>query len=216
LKKADLKVEQTQFRKAKEEMDAAITVDEAKIRTIKNRRKARENREREKKEKLEAERLEKIWREQQEQERKRAQEAAERFWQQQTAARAAEETRQAAARAARKKQEEENSKRQQKIYDDQRRRNQQYASSVDYESNNYNSYTSACIHNGWWNKVQGRTACPECDEVWTYLLQCPSCVKQACPKCQSRIRPRFPRGQARPYRRDAPRAPSPENYNPYD
>jgi hypothetical protein len=213
---ADLKAEQTRLRKAEEEVDAATAVDEAKIRTIENRRKARAQREREKKEKLDAERLEKLWREQQEQERKRAQEAAERFWQQQNAARAAEEVRKAAAHAALKKQEEESWKRRQKIYEDQQRRNQQYASSVDRESNNYSSCTSTCIHDGWWGKVQGRAACPVCNEVWNYLLQCPSCVKRACPRCQSTIRPRFPRGQARFCRRDAPRAPNPEFYDPYD
>lgn len=52
------------------------------------------------------------------------------------------------------------------------------------------AYASTCRHDGWWPKVQGRTACPECDEVWTYLLQCPHCQMKACPRCQYTIRPR--------------------------
>lgn len=51
---------------------------------------------------------------------------------------------------------------------------------------------SICTHGGWWDKVQGRTTCTECDEVWTYLLMCPGCGKQACPKCQRDFRPQFP------------------------
>jgi hypothetical protein len=41
-----------------------------------------------------------------------------------------------------------------------------------------------CRHDGWWPKVQGRRHCPECGVIWTYLLECPSCQTQACPKCQ--------------------------------
>ncbi|KAI0904416.1 DnaJ domain-containing protein [Ustulina deusta] len=48
----------------------------------------------------------------------------------------------------------------------------------------------ACIHDGWWGKVQGRRACPKCYDTWNYLLECPGCKMEACPKCQSTIRPR--------------------------
>lgn len=54
-----------------------------------------------------------------------------------------------------------------------------------------------CDHDGWWPKVQGHTTCPECDELWSYLLQCPRCVKKACPKCQYQIRPRRQHGGRR-------------------
>ncbi|RFU31682.1 hypothetical protein B7463_g4645, partial [Scytalidium lignicola] len=57
--------------------------------------------------------------------------------------------------------------------------------------------TSTCSHDGWWPKVQGRTACPECSESWTYLLQCPGCKMKACPRCQGMIRRRIPRNAAR-------------------
>lgn len=49
--------------------------------------------------------------------------------------------------------------------------------------------TSACIHEGWWPKVQGRVDCPLCNKTWNYMLECPGCKKQACPECQKRLRP---------------------------
>lgn len=61
------------------------------------------------------------------------------------------------------------------------------------------AYTSSCRHDRWWSKVQGRTACPECYETWTYLLHCPDCQMKACPQCQAAIRGtmRRPRPQVR-------------------
>lgn len=55
------------------------------------------------------------------------------------------------------------------------------------------SSRGACTHAFWWNKVQGRRACPECRENWSYLLQCPGCALNACPRCQAALRPRLPR-----------------------
>ncbi|KAI1114009.1 DnaJ domain-containing protein [Nemania sp. NC0429] len=52
------------------------------------------------------------------------------------------------------------------------------------------SAAGACVHDGWWPKIQGRTKCPECYDTWNYLLECPGCKMKACPKCQSTIRPR--------------------------
>ena len=74
------------------------------------------------------------------------------------------------------------------------------------------AYTSICRHDGWWSKVQGRTECPKCDEIWTYLLQCPGCQMKACPRYQAAIRPRILRNAARTNRRTPPRVrtPSPD------
>ena len=76
---------------------------------------------------------------------------------------------------------------------DQKRREEQAKraqnSSFDYDGPFFSAAT-ACIHDGWWSKVQGRTSCPKCSEIWTYLLQCPGCQMKACPKCQATIRPR--------------------------
>ncbi|KFZ08652.1 hypothetical protein V502_09241 [Pseudogymnoascus sp. VKM F-4520 (FW-2644)] len=71
----------------------------------------------------------------------------------------------------------------------------------------------SCYHDGWWLEVQGRTACPKCNDVWKYLLECPGCMTKACPKCQSAIRPRR-RNTART-NRIPPRAPSPNYYYDY-
>jgi hypothetical protein len=59
----------------------------------------------------------------------------------------------------------------------------------------------ACDHGAWWDKVQRRTSCPRCCDMWNYLLQCPGCDTRACPKCQSELRPRFHLNTARTSRR---------------
>jgi hypothetical protein len=79
---------------------------------------------------------------------------------------------------------------------------------------------SSCVHDGWWPKIQGRTACPDCHEVWTYLLKCPRCPKMACPKCQSDIRQNrrreTPRYGASRYRETSPVPPAYEHdYHDY-
>ncbi len=78
------------------------------------------------------------------------------------------------------------------------------------------AYGSACSHGGWWDEVQVRTACPECYDVWNYLLQCPSCRTKACPRCQTELRPRFSRNTARPSRGNAPRPKSSGSHSYYD
>jgi hypothetical protein len=55
------------------------------------------------------------------------------------------------------------------------------------------THTATCRHDGWWSKIEGRTTCPECHDAWKYLLQCPGCSMQACPRCQAAVRPRRPR-----------------------
>ena len=185
LKEANLKKEESTLKEAKEEMDAADLVDNGKIRVIQDIIQARETWEREERERPERERLERerlererlererkarIWQQHHEQ-RKREREAAE-----------ASRKRQAEERAAEQKRQEEQAKRWQKNFD-----NEQYPFTA--EGSTYQASKILCGHDGWWPKVQGRTACPECHEIWTYLLQCPGCRMKACPKCQYTIRP---------------------------
>lgn len=88
--------------------------------------------------------------------------------------------------AAEQKRQEEQARRLQKIFDEETK--------------------AYCYHDGWWPKVQGRTACPRCSEIWSYLLQCPTCTMKACPRCQSELRPRYSRHTARraPLRASSP------------
>jgi hypothetical protein len=93
----------------------------------------------------------------------------------------------------------------------------QYARFNVPKGSTHQAHTSSCRHDGWWPKVQGRTACPQCHEIWTYLLQCPNCEMKACPKCQSVIRPRRTRNEARTFQPGPSRVrtPSPELYHDY-
>jgi curved DNA-binding protein CbpA len=56
---------------------------------------------------------------------------------------------------------------------------------------------SACGHGGWWDKVHDHTACPECHGVWSFLLKCPDCHLQVCPRCQLSLRPKVRRNTAK-------------------
>lgn len=204
LKKADLEKKESILRKAKEEVDAADLVDNGKIRVIQDRIRARETRERVERERVERERVEReirarIWKQQQEQREEREREAAEALRKQQAEERAAEQKRQ-----------EEQAKRWQKIIDETKKYQEQNSHSTHQAS------TSTCAHDGWWPKVQRRTACPECCEIWTYLLQCPGCKMKACPRCQAAIRPRIPRNAARTNRRAPPRVRPPSPTYFYD
>jgi hypothetical protein len=208
LKKADLKKEESLLRNTKEEVDTADMVDNGKIRVIQDRIWAREKWERQENERVERERIARIWKQQQEQREKREREAAE-----------ALKIQQAEERAAEQKRQEEQARKWQKIIDDKTKKcREQYAhlNLPEYfftaEGSTREASISTCHHDGWWPKVQGRTACPKCYEIWTYLLQCPGCKMKACPRCQAAIRPRIPRNTARTNRRAPPRAPSPDYF----
>lgn len=202
LTRADLTREESLLKKAKEEADAADLVDQKKIRVIQDRQRIREIRERQERDKVERERIAKIWKQQQEQRERREREAAEALRKQQAEERAAEQ----------KRRDEQNRMWQEIGNNGTRNRWEQYAHLNVPEGSNRQAYTSLCRHDGWWPKEQGRMACPECYQVWTYLLRCPGCEMKACPKCQAAIRPRIPRNAARTSRRDPPRAriPSPD------
>jgi hypothetical protein len=97
-----------------------------------------------------------------------------RIWKQEQEAAEALRKRQAEERAAAQKRREEQARKWQNVS----------------EQSAYKASERLCGHDGWWPKVQGRTTCPECHDIWTYLLQCPGCKMKACPKCQHTIRPR--------------------------
>jgi len=192
-KKTDLKSQENLLKRAKEEYDAADLDDDRKIHMIQIRIWAKEHQERQEREKSERERVAKIWKQQREQQEKREQEVAEALRKKQAERREAEQKRQEEAT---------------RIWEDElkRTREQYYAHFNRPEGSTHQGCTSICRHDGWWPKVQGRTACPKCSEVWTYLLQCPGCKMQACPRCQAAIRPRVPRRRAPP----RVRTPSPD------
>ncbi|EXJ54991.1 uncharacterized protein A1O5_12730 [Cladophialophora psammophila CBS 110553] len=147
------------------------------------------NQERQEREKLEKEGMAKLRRQQQQQREKQQREAAEAMRKQQAEKRAAEQHRQ----------EEEEAK----------IRREQYTHFDFTSGSTRRAYTSTCRHDGWWPKVQGRMACPECCESWTYLLQCPGCQMKAFPRCQASIRPKTPRNTAKTSRRAPPRVRTP-------
>jgi hypothetical protein len=208
--KGDLKTQESLLKIAQDEVDAATRSDDEKIRVIQARiwarenreRRERENRERERRDKerqererQERERMAEIWKQQQEQWMKREREATE------ASRKQAEEKR--AAEQKRKK---------------PRKFQEQHAHPYPPEGSAGQGYTSACRHDGWWPKVQGRAACPRCYESWTYLLECPGCMTKACPRCQAAIRPRVPRNAARtnPTFPQRVRTPSPNLDSHYD
>ena len=205
LKKAELNKEENISRKAKEEIDAADMSDEWKIQVIQARIQARETRERQERERAEKERMAKIWKQQQEQQEKREREAAEALRKQQAEKRAAEQKRQ-----------EEEIRKWQEIITETRKYREQHTHPNLPRGSTRQAKTSCCRHDGWWPKVQGRTACPECDESWTYLLKCPGCEMKACPRCQAAIRPRISRNTARTNRYAPPQARSPSPDFDYD
>ncbi|KAF2727107.1 DnaJ-domain-containing protein [Polyplosphaeria fusca] len=202
LYKADLKTQENLFKKAREEVDAADRCDDEKIRVIQARIMARENRDRQERQRQERERLEKERLEREWLERERM----ANFWKQQQER--VEQQRREMAEASRKRQTAAEQQRKKA-----RESSQQYAHPNTSQGGTGKAHTSTCRHEGWWPKVQGRTDCPECGESWTYLLQCPSCEKRACPRCQAEIR------HARTNRRGPPprvRTPSPDFGYDYD
>ena len=218
--KAELLKKEDQMKEAKESIDAENLRNDQSIEVIEARKRYREEQERRQKEREEQERLANIRRAQAEQQAriwKEQQEAQARIWRQQqeqrekSAQKAREEFLKAqaedeAARAARQQQYE-------RLY-----RNTRNDPQPRFTSNSTRqTYTSACDHGGWWDKVHKRTDCPKCHDVWNYLLQCPGCQTKACPRCQSDMRPRSQRHHARTNQRGArrPRSPSPYGYD-YD
>jgi hypothetical protein len=190
VQKAELKAIETSIRTAESKMKAGDSRDEATIQNILYNLRLKEERERER---LARERVAQQMKQQQEQLEKRRQQ-------------------QAAKQAADRARYEEYNRRRQKIFEEEvERQRQRYAYFNHAEQNNPQTRRATCRHDGWWPKVQGRTACPECSESWTYLLQCPGCDMKACPRCQAAVRPKRPRGAPQRIR-----TPSPDNSYDYD
>lgn len=190
-----MKEEKGKLQKAIDEVVAPDRRDDQKIQMIRERIaavKAREARER-------AEKAQKEWMDRRaKEEEMRRKEMMERM-----------EKERAERERIEKARREENERLQRERAAEQRRRTAEFVNQ--YEDNNRYTSTAACIHDGWWPKVQGRTArtaCPRCGELWTYLLQCPECNMKACPRCQAAVRPRR--------RRQRQRSPSPTFMDWYD
>lgn len=121
------------------------------------------------------------------------------------------------AREIRERQERERVERQRvkqiwKQQQEQREKEEREAAAAQTRQKERQASTTTCRHDGWWPKVQGRTACPECYQIWTYLLQCPGCKMKACAKCQGMIRRRMSRNAARTNYGASQRVPSPGGY----
>lgn len=227
---AALRERQQQMAKAQKLKDAADLSDEAAIQRIEARIRERELREREAMEKAERERQERIRKEQQEKQDRewrehvtRAQaerEKREQTWREQEQRRQREQSDRERRAALRRQQEQEEAARRTASYAAAARRRQQQTNRPEMTSSHrtagahhnhsasHNSSTS-CDHGGWWGKVHGRTACPECGDIWNYLLKCPSCVVEACPKCQRNLRPGYQGSNPTPRPRAPPRARTP-------
>ena len=221
---AELSKKEDQMIEAKKSIDAQNLRDDQSIGTIEARKRSREARERRDREREEQERLAKLRREQEAQEAKARREQQERWRQQQEAqAKIWREQEEQRMRAAAQKamdlaKAQAEAARQEETARSQRRRRDNLYFNLGGAGSTRQSYTAACDHGGWWDKVRQRTACPKCHDVWTYLLQCPGCQTKACPKCQSDMRPRFQRHQGRTSHRETrrQRSPSPYHYDPPD
>jgi hypothetical protein len=215
---AQLQEKEKTLKQAQAAFNAANLANATRIQIIETRRRDRRAREQKEKERVEQERLEKIQKERAEQAAKEANEAARKrqvetqkasaaAWKQRAEARKAQEAawkqqaevhkaREASRIAQMEAQAAESAQREEQARLQRRRQNHSHVNHG-YCSTHHTQHASVCDHDGWWDKVHGRAPCPECQDVWNYLLQCPSCDIEACPKCQRDLRPRFPRNMPR-------------------
>ncbi len=168
------------LKQAKQEFDTDDLRDDQTIAAIETRARAREARERQEKERVERERHARIWEQQRQEREKEAQEAREIMRKHQAKARAEE--------LARK---EELRRQQDAAADELRGRYTNNTRSTYSHGSTSWTNTSNCNHGGWWEKVHGRTPCPECYVVYNYLLQCPGCSKRACATCKRKLGLRY-------------------------
>jgi hypothetical protein len=220
-----LKAAETSMSDSKAKVDAADLKDEMMIQDLCYRIQRRERRERQEREEVARKVREEQVRRQHEQQERARQEAAE-----------AQRKQQEADHLAEQKREEEEVKRWheyvknlqayfEKLAEQQEDINQHhhhqhppFFSSSEQTPPRYTNHstTAACRHEGWWPKVEIRADCPECNDNWRYLLRCPGCSMQACPRCQAAIRPRYQGRTARNKRRVPPRVRTPSPDYGYD
>jgi hypothetical protein len=220
--KTQLQEKESGMRQAKEKIDAANLNNDNAIRIlearIEVRKEAHERRQREKAERERQAELQQQQREQREKDAKVRQQQQEqrekqaKIWRQQQEER--EEEARAAAEYCMKQHAAAELARQEEYRRQERLRRNNVHPHVNYSSSRQSHASATCNHGGWWDKVVYRTPCPECHDVWNYLLQCPGCKMKACPKCQHDLRPRYQRHTARTSRREAPRPRSPSPCHP--
>jgi hypothetical protein len=225
-----LKTAETSMRDSKARVDAADLKDEMMIQDLCYRIQRREKRERQEREEAARKVREEQMRRQQEQREKDQREAAEAQRKQQEADRLAEKKRQ--EEAAKRWQgyiaslhtQSENREKLRRQQEDLKKHHHHHHQHTPFFSSSErtpprhtnHSTTAACHHGGWWPKVEIRANCPECNDTWNYLLRCPGCSMQACPKCQAAIRPKYQGKTARNKRRAPPRARAPSPDYGYD
>jgi hypothetical protein len=203
LQKAQLLEKENGMKQAKDEIDAAdlhndnaIRIIEAKIEA---RARSKEAHDRRQREATERERRENLRQQQQQQQQQEQREKDAKTRRQQ------EEQREKDGRAAEFARQEE-VRRQERL-----RRNNAAHPHVNHNSTHQPHASATCDHNGGWEKVVHRKPCPECHDVWNYMLQCPGCKIEACARCQADIRPLHQRRTERTTQREAPRPRSPSN-----
>jgi hypothetical protein len=228
-----LKIAETSMRNSKAKVDAADLKDELSILDLRYRVQRREHRERQEREAAARKAREEQMRWQQEQLEKAQREAAEARRKQQEIDRLAEQKRQEGETRkwheylASLHTQSENREKLRRQQEDLKKHHHHHHQHTPFFSSSErtpprhtnHSTTAACRHEGWWPKVEIRANCPECNDTWNYLLRCPGCSMQACPKCQAAIRPKYQGKMARNKRRAPPRArtPSPDyGYDYYD
>lgn len=213
LKKAELEKQEKLLKNSQGEIDSADRADDYTIRTLQAKIRAREAAEREERLKQQREAAAARKRQEEQEEAKRRKREYEEWEKRQREATEAWEKRQREATEERDRRYREaveaREKRQREVAEELRKRRaadtaaaaaarkrqeeqQGRASWTDFRDDDGKGFSAAgaCVHDGWWPKVQGRTKCPECHDTWNYLLECPECKMKACPKCQSTIRPR--------------------------
>jgi hypothetical protein len=223
--KTRLENAETSMRTSKAKFDAAKQKDEEMVKDLIAKAHRREDRERQEREAAARKVREEQMRRQQEQQEKARREAAEARRKQQEADRLAEQKRQEEEAKrwheyivnlqAHLDSREKVEKQQEDLNKHQHYQHTPFFSSTERTPPRHTNHstTATCRHEGWWPKVKIRAECPECYDVWNYLLRCPGCSMQACPKCQAAIRPKY---QARNKRRAPPRVRTPSPDYGYD
>lgn len=197
------KARRERMEKERVEQEARQRAWRAQLEKVRIEREARERtvREKQDKERRERKEREKALREQQEKENRELLEkvaARRRKWEEEEATRN-EELEERLERAREKMQEDAERRRSRGSHVDEWLRGTSTSfgragSRAQGHSEPYSGFASTtrsnCIHEGWWDKVDGRMACEKCGvSRYSYLLQCPGCQFKACASCQQVLRP---------------------------